>query len=128
MKYFLLVFSIIFFFFAKAQVVNSFSFNINGTPPAGFTQALNIAAQKWSTYLQINVPVKVNIFTVNSPLLPFSAITLANGRKNFNNAPYPNVIYTTALANQLAGVQTNPGEFDMDIYFNLNTAYYYGIG
>jgi hypothetical protein len=108
--------------------VNTFSFNINGSVPAGFTTALNIAGQKWSNYLQISVPIKVNIFTVNSGLLPFSAITLANGRKNFSNAPMANVLYPTTLANQLAGSETNAGEFDMDIYFNLATSYYFGTG
>ncbi|HRH11394.1 MAG TPA: hypothetical protein PLU73_07755, partial [Bacteroidia bacterium] len=102
--------------FLNAQV-NSFSLNVNGTPPVGFTTALNIAAEKWSQYLQVSVPVKVNVFTVNSGLLPFSAITVANGRKDFTNAPVTNTLYTTALANQLAGTETNPGEFDMDIYF-----------
>lgn len=114
-------------FFAAAQV-NTFSLNVNGTPPAGFTQALTIAAQKWSNYLQITVPIKVNVFTVSSPLLPFSAIALANGRQNFTNTPNANILYPTALANQIAGVETNVGEYDMDIYFNLASAYYYGSG
>ena len=113
--------------FLNAQV-NSFSLNVNGTPPVGFTTALNIAAEKWSQYLQVSVPVKVNVFTVNSGLLPFSAITVANGRKDFTNAPVTNTLYTTALANQLAGTETNPGEFDMDIYFNLASSYYFGTG
>lgn len=111
----------------KAQV-NSFSLNVNGSTPTGFTTALNIAAEKWSQYLQVSVPIKVNVFTVNSGLLPFSAITVANGRKDFANAPVTNTLYTTALANQLAGAETNPGEFDMDIYFNLASSYYFGSG
>ena len=111
----------------KAQI-NSFSFTINGTAPSGFTTALNIAGQKWSNYLQITVPVKVNVFIVNASFLPFSAITFANGRKNFTNATFANILYTTPLANQLAGVETNPGEYDMDIYFNLYTSYYFGTG
>jgi hypothetical protein len=113
---------------SRSQVSNSFSFAITGTPPAGFAQALTIAGQKWSNYLQISIPVKVNVFIVNSSFLPFSAITLANGRKNFANAPYTNILYTTALANQLAGSEINTGEYDMDIYFNLATNYYYGTG
>jgi len=127
MKIIILFLAFVFSISTKAQVT-TFSLNINGTPPAGFTEAVTIAAQKWSNYLQITVPVKVNVFTVNSGLLPFSAITLANGRQNFANAPQPNILYTSALANQLAGVETNIGEFDMDIYFNLATAYYFGTG
>jgi hypothetical protein len=106
--------------------VSSFSFNINGTPPAGMASALNVAGQKWSEYLQITVPVKVNVYTLNSNQLPFSAITMANARQNFTNAPVTNTLYTTALANQIAGAETNPGEFDMDIYFNIATPFYFG--
>ncbi|MDP3557701.1 MAG: T9SS type A sorting domain-containing protein [Bacteroidota bacterium] len=124
-KIFLL--AVLFPIFINAQV-NTFSFNINGTTPAGFVQALTIAGQKWSNYLQITVPVKVNVFTVNSSLLPFSAITLANGRKNFANAPQPNTLYVSTLANQIAGSEVNSGQYDMDIYFNLATSYYFGTG
>jgi hypothetical protein len=127
MKKLLFAFTLLFSLMGQAQI-NTFSFNVNGATPTGFTQALTIAGQKWSNYLQITVPIKVNVFTVNSNLLPFSAITLANGRKNFTNAPYQNILYTTALANQIAGSETNVGEFDMDIYFNLATSYYYGTG
>jgi len=127
MKTFYTLILFIFFICARAQV-NSFSFNINGTPPAGMAAALNVAGQKWSTYLQITTPVKVNVFTVNSGLLPFSAITLGNGRQNFVNAPVANILYPTSLANQIAGAQTNSGEFDMDIYFNLASGYYFGTG
>ncbi len=127
MKKILLLATIVFCFSVKAQV-STFSFNITGSVPAGFTTALVVAGQKWSNYLQITVPVKVNVFAVNSNLLPFSAITVANGRQNFANAPLPNILYTTSLANQLAGVETNASEFDMDIYFNLYTNYYFGTG
>lgn len=112
----------------KAQTVSTFSFNINGVAPVGLVSVLNSAAQRWSYYLNIPIPIKVNIFFVNSSLLPFSAITLANGRTNFIGAPYSNYIYTTALANQIAGNELNPGEFDMDIYINLATNYYFGTG
>ncbi|WP_317897951.1 T9SS type A sorting domain-containing protein [Aurantibacillus circumpalustris] len=106
--------------------VSTFSFNINGTIPNGMLQALTLAGQKWSNHIQIDIPIKVNVFTVNASFLPFSAITLANGRKNFSNAPYSNILYTTALANQLAGTEVNSGEYDMDIYFNLATSFYFG--
>lgn len=112
----------------KSQTVSTFSFNINGTAPVGLTTALNSAAQRWTNYIQITVPIKVNLFFVNSSLLPFSAITLANGRTNFSGAPFTNYIYPTALANQLAGTELNVGEYDMDIYVNLATNYYFGLG
>ncbi len=107
---------------------NTFTFNINGAVPLGFESCLNTAGLKWSQYLKINVPVKVNVFVVESVLLPFSGITFANGRQNFANAPHSNYMYVTSLANQIAGVETNPGEYDMDIYFNISTYFYYGTG
>lgn len=127
MKKIILVFALLFSIGINAQV-NTFTFNITGTQPTGLAAALTIAGQKWSNYLQINVPIKVNVFLVNASFLPFSAITLANGRKNFPNAPVTNTLYVTTLANQIAGSETNPGEYDMDIYFNLFTPYYYGTG
>lgn len=112
----------------NAQTATTFSFNINGSAPAGLIPILNSAALRWSQYLVIPVPIKVNIFFVNSTSLPFSAITLANGSTNFIGAPYTNFIYPTALANQLAGGELNIGEYDMDIYINLATNYYFGTG
>ena len=115
--------------FCKLMLVsqtNTFTFHVNGTVPAGFADGLNTAGAKWSQYLKITVPVKVNVFTVNSTFFPFSGITFANGRQNFTNAPQSNVLYVTALANQLAGVETNPGQYDMDIYFNLASSFYFG--
>ena len=113
-------------FLLNAQT-STFSFNINGTVPAGFADALNTAGKNWSRYLHITVPIKVNVFTVNSSFVPFSGLTLANGRKNFPNA-YPNYLYVTSLANQMTNSELNPGQYDMDIYFNLFTPMYYGNG
>jgi hypothetical protein len=127
MKKITLLFALLFSICMNAQV-NTFSFTITGTQPTGLANALTIAGQKWSNYLQINVPVKVNVFLVNAAFLPFSAITFANGRKNFPNAPVPNTLYVSTLANQIAGSEVNVGEYDMDIYFNLFTPYYYGTG
>ena len=127
MKKKLLIIFILFTGIIKSQTT-TFSFNINGTVPTGFSQALTIAGQKWSNYLQITVPIKVNVFIVNSTFLPFSAITLANGRKNFQNVPYNNLMYPTTLGNQIAGTEINAGEYDMDIYFNLATSFYFGTG
>ena len=86
MKKTLLSLFLAFSFFLKAQTISTFSFNINGTAPLGLSAALDVAAQRWTDYLTISVPVKVNIFFANSASLPFSAITLANGRTNFIGA------------------------------------------
>ncbi|MDP1802710.1 MAG: T9SS type A sorting domain-containing protein [Bacteroidota bacterium] len=127
MKKNILLIVLLFSICSKAQV-NTFSFTITGTQPPGLATALTIAGQKWSNYLQITVPVKVNVFIVNAAFLPFSAITFANGRKNFPNAPVPNILYVSTLANQIAGNEVNVGEYDMDIYFNLATSYYFSTG
>lgn len=114
-------------FTINAQTVNTFTFNINGSPiPAGLVAGLNNAAERWNKHVIIIVPIKVNIFLVNSPFIPFSGFTLANGRTNFVNTPVSNFIYPTALANQLAGTELNSGEYDMDIYINLARSFYYG--
>ena len=127
-KFYFSLITICFSILVSAQTVSTFSFTINGTAPAGLASALNSAAQRWSNYITITVPIKVNIFFVNSSSYPFSGMTLANGRKNFTNAPVSNYIYTTALANQLAGTELNIGEHDMDIYVNLYTHFYFGTG
>lgn len=112
-----------------AQTPSTFTFNINGSPvPTGLVAALDNAAQRWNNYLIITVPIKVNITLVNGSYYPFSGLTLANGRTNFVNAPVTDHIYPTALANQLAGTALNSGEYDMDIYVNLYTSFYYGTG
>lgn len=122
----------LFIFFSlsiNAQTVSTFSFNISGSPaPVGLVAALDNAAQRWSDYLIITQPIKVNIILINNSLYPFSGLTIGNGRKNFSNAPVNNFIYPTSLANQIAGNELNPGEYDMDIYVNLYTPFYYGTG
>ena len=106
----------------------AFNFNIVSTPPPGFKEALDQAGERWTRLVHITVPVKVNIYIINYSLAPFSAITLANGRQNFQNATVPDVLFPTALANQIAGIETNPGESDMDIYFNTATPFFTGNG
>jgi hypothetical protein len=113
----------------RSQTANTFTFTMNGEPPPiGLVDRLNDAAKRWSNYVKITVPIKENLFLINTNLVQFSGLTLANGRKNFTNAPVSNFIYTTALANQLAGAELNPGEQDMDIYINLATPMYFGTG
>lgn len=127
-KKLLLIFTTVLTINLNSQTVSTFSFNVNGIAPVGLTTALDAASQRWTKYISINIPIKVNLFFVNSSFLPFSAITLSNGRTNFVGAPITNHIYPTALANQLAGLELNPGEYDMDIYVNLATNYYFGTG
>lgn len=123
------LFCIFFALKLNAQTSHSFSFKLNGDPPpAGLTQVLDEAAKRWNSQLQIHIPIKVNLFLINFPAFPFSGLTLANGRKNFNNSPFKDILYVTALANQLAGTELNAGEYDMDIYINLATPLYFGTG
>lgn len=130
MKKILLLLFISATFSITAQTIGgAFSFTISGsTIPVGMTAALTRAGQRWTNYLNITVPVKINIILINFSAAPFSGLTLGNGRQNFSNAPVSNYLYPTALANQIAGTELNPGEADMDIYINLATAMHYGTG
>lgn len=106
--------------------IRTASFDITFTGYSTEAQsAFQYAADIWSSILLSNVPVKINTYLV--PLLPgLLGITLPNGRKDFNYAPKQNTWYASSLANSLAGVELNVGEFDMDLYLNSNINWYYG--
>ncbi len=129
MKKQLLLPILIFIAFSSTAQTNSFTYIISGSAtPSGFTTCLDQATQRWSNYLNITVPIKLNIILVNSSIYPFSGLTLANGRKNFTNAPFSDFMYPSSLANQLTGTELNTSEYDMDIYINLYSPLYYGTG
>lgn len=87
--------------------------------------AFQAAADIWSTMIFATVPIKYNvILTALTPGL--LGITFPNGRKDFTNAPMANTWYATSLANQIAGVELNPGESDVDMYLNANINWYFG--
>ncbi|MGB3076866.1 MAG: T9SS type A sorting domain-containing protein [Chitinophagales bacterium] len=103
----------------------SFSITYNGYTTEAQT-AFQFAADIWSSLLNSTVSIKVNTYFV--PLVPgLLGITLPNGRKDFTDAPQPNTWYATSLANSIAGIELNPGEFDFDLYLNSTTSWYYGV-
>jgi hypothetical protein len=108
---------------AKAQ--SAFSVTATGTNStidAAITYTTNI----WTQYLNSAIPIKVNVVYTNLTGAGPLAVTFPNGEKDFSGAPKTGIWYSTCLANSIAGVELNPGEFDMDIYVNSAVDYYFG--
>jgi hypothetical protein len=108
---------------AKAQ--STFSVTATGTNStidAAITYTTNI----WTQYLNSAIPIKVNVVYTNLTGAGPLAVTFPNGEKDFSGAPKTGTWYSTCLANSIAGIELNPGEFDMDIYVNSAVDYYFG--
>ena len=89
--------------------------------------AFQHAASIWSARLDSNVPIRVRAqFTALGPGILGSAGPV-NAFINFPNAPKPNVIYYSALANKLAGVDLAPGQDDINANFSTNFTFYLGL-
>lgn len=87
--------------------------------------AMEHALGIWENYLEINIPIKVNV--VFTPISPgFLGRSIPNGRRNFDGAPFSNTWYPTALTNHITGTTLNEGEFDMDILMDGTRDWYYG--
>jgi len=108
---------------ATAQA--SFSVTATGTNPT-IDSAISYTTDIWSQYLTSSVPIKVNVVYTNMTGAGPLAVTFPNGEKDFAGAPRTGVWYATCLANSIAGIELNPGEFDMDIYVNSAVDYYFG--
>jgi hypothetical protein len=95
---------------------------------AEIDSAISFTIKIWEKYLISAQPIKINLFywdlTSAGPL----GITFPNGRRDFPGAPVDSVWYATSLANAITGTETNPGESDLDIYFNGNSSipWYFG--
>lgn len=102
----------------------SFDITYTGMPPAG-QAAFGHAAGVWETILVSPVPIKVQAL-----FIPMGGATLGitfpNGRRDFPGAPINSTWYATALANSIAGVELNPGEDDINIYFDSGADWYFG--
>lgn len=105
---------------------STFSVMTTGTTPQ-MDSAIIFTTDIWSQYLNSAVPIKVNIISSNLTTFGPLAITFPNGVKDFAGAPTSDVWYATSLANSIAGIELNPGEFDMDIYVNSAFSYYLGL-
>lgn len=98
---------------------------------AGTTPALDAAIDHgiaiWGHHLHSSVPIKINL--IYTPMTTFGplAITIPNGSKNFPNAPFADTWYPSCLANAITANEGNPGEADMDIYFNADFSWYFGL-
>ena len=80
----------------------------------------------WESILNGTQHVKVNAIFIPMGNTGLLGITFPNGRKNFSGALVNDVWYPTSLANQLAGTELNPGEYDVDMYLNASANWYYG--
>lgn len=104
----------------------TFSVTSTGTNPQ-IDSAVQYTTDIWAAHLNSSVPIKIKFIysdlTAAGPL----GITFPNGRKDFSLAPESNLWYASCLANSIAGVEINTGEFDMDIYMNSSTNYYFGL-
>ena len=107
----------------------TFNITFTGFTPQAQT-AFQYAAGIWSNILVSPVPIK--IIAHYQPLSPgMLGISFPNGRKNFSGAPLSDTWYVTSLANSLAGTELNPGETDIEIYFNSTQSWYFdttGVG
>jgi len=103
----------------------TFNVTATGTDPT-IDAAIDFSTDIWGQYLNSTVPVKIKVtyadLTAGGPL----AITIPNGEKDFSAAPQDSIWYASCLANSIEGSELNAGEFDMDIYVNSFTNYYFG--
>ncbi|MCO4813429.1 MAG: T9SS type A sorting domain-containing protein [Flavobacteriales bacterium] len=104
---------------------STFTVTTTGTT-SQIDSAINYATNIWSQYLNSTVPIKLNVIYTNLGATVLGT-TLPNGRTNFTGAPDSEVGYPTSLANSISGVELNPGEFDMDIYMNSSSNWYFGL-
>ena len=102
------------------------TFNVIETSfPVGPDTAFIFATKIWAYKLNSAIPIKINATYFTYPGGPL-AITFSNGRKDFAGAPFDSTWYPTSLANSIAGVELNVGEYDMDIYVNGAFSWYFG--
>lgn len=87
--------------------------------------AFDYSCELWSYLLYSPVQIKINTFYYTFAGGPL-AITFSNGRRDFTGAIMDSTMYPTTLGNSLAGVELNPGEYDMDIYVNGAYNWYFG--
>ncbi len=89
--------------------------------------ALQRVGEIWGSHLASPVPISVLVgFDVLSPGILAGAGPVSQ-QQNFTNAPKPNVWYSIALANALAGTDLEPGSSDINVSANANGSFYYGL-
>lgn len=102
----------------------TFAFTNTGTTPQ-IDSAITYAGNLWGQYINSSVPIKIHVYYMNL-FGTTLAITIPNGRRDFPSAPVDSVWYPSCLANAMEGVEINPGEDDMNIYFDNTHSWYFG--
>lgn len=120
MKHFLLLSAILLSFTNKAQCTIQYTVSDSLLEP-GMIYAKNHI----EPLLTSSVPIKINLRFTNNLGSNTLGLTLANGEKDFVNAPVANTWYPSALANSIAGTELNPGEFDIEVFINENFNWYF---
>src|SRR5262245_1231443 len=110
--------------FGKLQAQATFSFTNTGTTPQ-MDSAIAYAGNIWGQYLISSVPIKIHLYYINL-FGATLAITIPNGERDFSSAPVDSVWYASCLANSLEGIELNPGEDDINIFFDNNVTWYLG--
>ncbi|WP_370480304.1 T9SS type A sorting domain-containing protein [Tamlana flava] len=105
---------------------STFTVTTNGTT-IQMDNAIDYATDIWSQYLNSTIPIKVNVIFTDLGDGGTNGVCLSNIRNDFTGAPNPTVTYNTSLANAISGTELNAGEFDMDIYMNSSTNWYFGL-
>jgi len=108
----------------KMQAQASFAFTYTGTT-SQIDSACTFAGNIWGEYLVSSVPIKIGLFYGNL-FGTTLAITIPNGKRDFPSAPLDSVWYPSCLANAMEGVEINPGEADMNIFFDSSQPWYFG--
>lgn len=108
----------------EAPVARTFELNSNNNNEQVIA-AMEHAFSIWETHLEIDVPIKVNVFF--TPItVGFLGRSIPNGRRDFEGAQFSNIWYPTTLANHLTGTELNEGEYDMDILMDGTRDWYFG--
>jgi hypothetical protein len=124
-KFFTLVsFTVLIMLPLKLEAQATFTFTNTGTTPQ-IDSACAFAGNIWGQYLISSVPIKVEVFYGNL-FGTTLAITIPNGRRDFPSAPLDSVWYPSCLANAMEGSEINPGEADMNIFFDSSQPWYFG--
>jgi hypothetical protein len=123
-KLFILITFLGLFSFTRSYSQATFSFTNTGTTPQMDT-AITYAGTIWGQYLISSVPIKIHLYYMNL-FGATLAITIPNGERDFSTAPVDSVWYPSCLANSLEGTELNPGEDDINIFFDNNANWYFG--
>ena len=89
-----------------------------GTWSADAQKAFNAACDVWEATLDIRVPIAIT--TMYEPKLDFAGLCVPNGVK------LEDTWYTSANADAVTGRDNQPGQADMDVFFNPHMPWYYG--